>query len=130
MSLVQPRGLRAAFLGTAAILVALVLAARVPARARAEGWYETYCYSERMAGKSYCVGAVEGPLFQLTGETSSNIAICVAPATYSGGKFSWPYGWDCGTGGVSWDFSEINAHPALDNPNSITIGAYGYAFYR
>ena len=111
-------------------LVFIVLAATMSTPAKAEGWYENYCSTTHLAGSSYCVGAVEGPLFSLFGEDLSGYSICVGPVTYSGGKFSFPYGWSCGEHQVDWEFTTINAHPGLDNPNSKAIEAGGLAFYH
>jgi hypothetical protein len=63
------------------------------------------------------------------GETSSTL--CVGPIQKSGGGYVAPYGWGCHAGGeVEWEYSPIEAGPAVYNPNSGTIyNLYGVSYF-
>jgi hypothetical protein len=67
-------------------------------------------------------------LFQILAERYAGLgAVCVGPATFPGPNY--PYGFQCGNPQVDWNFGNIKAHAAIDNPNSKTIGISALAFF-
>ena len=95
------------------LLTAAVIAmTTLPSTSRADLW------SGSLAGKTWTTNGDVFTLHEIFARVESGpSAICVGPVQYSGG-WVFPYGWDCSSGSVDWQFAAINAAGGVDNPNS------------
>jgi hypothetical protein len=99
--------------------LAIVLAALFATVAASSASAATGEFSGRLPGKSWTTNGYVGELAGIAAEVNSGpTAICVGPVQHSGGGYTFPYGWDCGTSAVSWSFPALVASPGVDNPNS------------
>jgi len=71
-------------------------------------------------GESGDLGSIYGGV----NEGPGNHDLCVGPMVPKNGKYEFPYGWDCGTGTVDWEFSLIDSYPALDNDSNAEYNAF------
>jgi hypothetical protein len=105
------RRLAALAASVAALLVTLLIATTT-AHAENNNW------SGRMPAKTWSTNGDFHPYlhFMYIEATGSS---CMGPAQISGGKWIFPYGWNCQTSAAwHWEFPQIGAYPAVDNPNS------------
>jgi hypothetical protein len=114
-------GRRVRLLFLAAILMAALGTFATP-RAYAGG-LESFCSSTLLEKDHFChsesLGS-EAYMFLISGEnlTNSN-PVCVGPVEWNGKEYTYPYGWSCGTGLHSWEFTPIGGvAAAVENPNS------------
>ncbi len=97
-----------------AIAAALLAAVAASSASAASGEFRG-----RLPGKTWTTNGYVGELAGIAaGVNSGPSSICVGPVQHSGGGYTFPYGWDCGSSSVSWSFPALVAAPGVDNPNS------------
>jgi hypothetical protein len=62
-------------------------------------------------------GAYYSLYWEYAGVTSGPATICVSPVRYEGGKFVFPWGWQCGSGSIEFTHPKIEAAHGVYNPN-------------
>jgi len=84
-------------------------------------------FSGRLPGKTWTTnGVVEPSLRFIIAADNNGTAICVGPVRHGSG-WEFPYGWECRSSEVSWEFSPLSAAAGVDNPNSKEFSYYGWA---
>lgn len=103
-------------------ILATVLVAAIAATAGSAAAFDEF--SGSLAGKTWkSDNFVEPAMRFIIAGTPSGLAICVAPNQGS----SFPYGWACHAGEVSWEFTPLSAAAAVDNPNSKSFTYSGFS---
>jgi len=54
-------------------------------------------------------------------EEGSSTGLCVGPVTHDSGGYHFPYGWDCGSGTVEWEFTRLVAAGAVYNNSALWL---------
>ena len=54
-------------------------------------------------------------------EEGPSTGLCVGPVQHSESGYSFPYGWDCGSGTVIWEYSAIWAAGAVYNNSALWL---------
>lgn len=106
-------------------LMAVAVVMAVPMAGSASAWRNEY--SGKLPGKTWTAGngvVLTNQVFQFVEVYGGPTAVCIGPVQNSGGKWVFPYGWDCGHGALGWEYSPITAAAGTDNPNSGEITSY------